>query len=114
MLLQKTLTATDKTMQTTCFTGNTLMVNVVTASSVTLPSNDFDFKFEIYPECPGIPKDLMMESNEGNCIFQDMMCVKYNRVLNIMLEILQYPALDPTAWSVIKLRFIDVLYYDIK
>jgi hypothetical protein len=63
---QKTLTSSSSSMQTTCFTGNTLTVTVSTDSTVTLPSNDFDFKFEIYSECPGIPKDLVMESNKGS------------------------------------------------
>ncbi|XP_062569388.1 uncharacterized protein LOC134231441 [Saccostrea cucullata] len=83
----KRLTHTDKTMQSTCFTGNSIMVKLTTDRSVTLPSTDFQFKFEIYSECPGASKDLVMKSNEDSQELSNMNAFEEAVTKNLILGI---------------------------
>nr|XP_022296878.1 uncharacterized protein LOC111106473 [Crassostrea virginica]XP_022296879.1 uncharacterized protein LOC111106473 [Crassostrea virginica] len=59
----KTLTSTDQTMAKTCFLGNKLMFKVTTGQSSSI---DLKFQFLVYPNCPGIPKDVIMESDKDS------------------------------------------------
>ena len=68
LIFQKTLSHSDMTMQTRCFSGKSLMFTVITDRTITLPSNDFRFKFIVYADCPGVPKDVIMESDKGQLV----------------------------------------------
>ena len=52
-------------MAKTCFPGNKLMFKVTTGQSSSISSIDLKFQFLVYPNCPGIPKDVIMESDKG-------------------------------------------------
>lgn len=68
-IFQKTLSHSDMRMQTRCFSGKSLMFTVTTDRTITLPSNDFKFKFVVYANCPGVPKDVIMKSDKGEHFF---------------------------------------------
>lgn len=68
-IFQKTLSHSDMRMQTRCFSGKSLMFMVTTDRTITLPSNDFKFKFVVYANCPGVPKDVIMKSDKGEHFF---------------------------------------------
>lgn len=83
----KTLSHSDMRMQTRCFSGKSLMFMVTTDRTITLPSNDFKFKFVVYANCPGVPKDVIMKSDKDSEEFSTLAQLEAAEMMNMILGI---------------------------
>lgn len=101
----KTLSHSDMTMQTRCFSGKSLMFTVITDRTITLPSNDFRFKFVVYADCPGVPKDVIMESDKDSEELSKAAELEAAQTMNMILGIV-----TAGCFCVVFLIFLVITY----
>uniref|UniRef100_K1RV73 Uncharacterized protein n=1 Tax=Magallana gigas TaxID=29159 RepID=K1RV73_MAGGI len=81
------------------------MFTVITDRTITLPSNDFRFKFVVYADCPGVPKDVIMESDKDSEELSKAAELEAAQTMNMILGIV-----TAGCFCVVFLIFLVITY----